>query len=114
MSERKIPYKIYLEESEMPKTWYNVRADMKNKPAPLLNPETLQPMTEEELSVVFCKELVEQELDNDRSCQYRYFCSALFHRIFYCRDYWIYTGHDGILFGGACRPRRNPLHPVFY
>lgn len=65
MSERKIPYKIYLEENEMPKTWYNVRADMKNKPAPLLNPETLQPMTEEELSVVFCKELVEQELDND-------------------------------------------------
>jgi tryptophan synthase beta chain len=65
MSERKIPYKIYLEESEMPKTWYNMRADMKNKPAPLLNPETLQPMTEEELSVVFCKELVEQELDND-------------------------------------------------
>ena len=49
----------------MPKTWYNMRADMKNKPAPLLNPETLQPMTEEELSVVFCKELVEQELDND-------------------------------------------------
>ena len=65
MSERKIPYKIYLEESEMPKTWYNMRADMKNKPAPLLNPETLQPMTEEELSVVFCKELAEQELDND-------------------------------------------------
>ena len=65
MSERKIPYKIYLEESEMPKTWYNVRADMKNKPAPLLNPETLEPMTEEELSVVFCKELVEQELDNE-------------------------------------------------
>ena len=61
MSERKIPYKIYLEESEMPKTWYNMRADMKNKPAPLLNPETLQPMTEEELSVVFCKELVEQD-----------------------------------------------------
>ena len=51
MSERKIPYKIYLEENEMPKTWYNVRADMKNKPAPLLNPETLQPMTEDELSV---------------------------------------------------------------
>ena len=43
----------------------------------------------------------------------RYFCSTLFHRIFYCRDYWIYTGHDGILFGGACRPWRNPLHPVF-
>ena len=37
-NETKIPYKIYLEESEMPQAWYNVRADMKNKPAPLLNP----------------------------------------------------------------------------
>ena len=65
MSEQKIPYKIYLEESEMPKQWYNVRADMKNKPAPLLNPETLKPMTAKELSGVFCEELVQQELDND-------------------------------------------------
>lgn len=60
----KIPYKIYLEENEMPKEWYNVRADMKNKPAPLLNPATLQPMTAEELGVVFCDELVQQELDD--------------------------------------------------
>ena len=58
-----IPYKIYLEESEMPKQWYNVRADMKNKPAPLLNPQTLQPMTFEELQGVFCDELIKQELD---------------------------------------------------
>ena len=65
MSENKIPYKIYLEENEMPKAWYNVRADMKNKPAPLLNPGTLQPMTAQELGAVFCDELVEQELDND-------------------------------------------------
>ena len=65
MSEKTIPYKIYLEESEMPKEWYNVRADMKNKPAPLLNPGTLKPMTAEELSAVFCEELVKQELDND-------------------------------------------------
>ena len=65
MSEKKIPYKIYLEESEMPREWYNVRADMKNKPAPLLNPATLQPMTAEELGTVFCEELVKQELDND-------------------------------------------------
>ncbi len=65
MSEDKIPYKIYLEESEMPKSWYNLRADMKNKPAPLLNPGTLQPMTAEELSGVFCEELVKQELDNE-------------------------------------------------
>ena len=63
--EKKIPYKIYLEESEMPKSWYNVRADMKNKPAPLLNPATLEPMTVDELSGVFCRELAEQELDND-------------------------------------------------
>ena len=60
----KIPYKIYLEESELPKQWYNVRADMKNKPAPLLNPATLKPMTAEELSSVFCDELVKQELDD--------------------------------------------------
>ena len=65
MSENKIPYKIYLEENEMPQAWYNVRADMKNKPAPLLNPGTLQPMTAEELGGVFCEELVKQELDND-------------------------------------------------
>lgn len=63
MSNKEIPYKIYLEEHEMPKQWYNVRADMKKKPAPLLNPATLQPVTEEELSVVFCNELAKQELD---------------------------------------------------
>ena len=51
MSEKKIPYKIYLEENEMPTQWYNVRADMKNKPAPLLNPATLKPMTAEELGM---------------------------------------------------------------
>lgn len=61
---REIPYKIYLEESEMPKQWYNVRADMKNKPAPLLNPGTLQPMKYEELRGVFCDELIKQELDD--------------------------------------------------
>ncbi len=65
MSEQKIPYKIYLAEDEMPKTWYNVRADMKVKPAPLVNPGTLQPMTAADLSAVFCDELIAQELDND-------------------------------------------------
>ena len=60
----KIPYKIYLEEYEMPKQWYNVRADMKNKPAPLANPATGEPMKAEELEAVFCKELVKQELDD--------------------------------------------------
>lgn len=64
MSEKKIPYKIYLEENEMPTQWYNVCADMKNKPAPLLNPATLKPMTAEELGHVFCDELVKQELDD--------------------------------------------------
>ena len=62
--DKKVPYKIYLEVQEMPKQWYNVRADMKHKPAPLLNPGTLQPMTAEELSGVFCTELVKQELDD--------------------------------------------------
>lgn len=63
MSDKKIPYKIYLEESEMPKQWYNVRADMAQKPAPLLNPATGKPMTADELSDVFCEELVKQELN---------------------------------------------------
>ena len=64
MSEKTIPYKIYLEESEMPKQWYNVRADMKNKPAPLLDPTTMKPITHEALSRVFCEELARQELDD--------------------------------------------------
>ena len=62
---KEIPYKIYLDEQEMPKEWYNVRADMKNKPAPLVNPGTLQPMTAADLAPVFCDELIAQELDND-------------------------------------------------
>ncbi len=65
MSDKNIPYKIYLNENEMPEAWYNVRADMKKKPAPLLNPGTGKPMTAAELEGVFCSELVEQELDND-------------------------------------------------
>ncbi len=64
MNEQTIPYKIYLEEDEIPKRWYNLRADMKNKPAPLLNPDTLQPMTFDELRAVFCDDLVRQELDD--------------------------------------------------
>ena len=61
---KEIPYKIYLEENEMPKQWYNVRADMKQKPAPLLNPKTLKPSTVDELSQVFCRELAIQEIDD--------------------------------------------------
>ena len=65
MNNEKIPYKIYLTEADMPTAWYNLRADMKKKPAPLLNPATLKPMKAEELAGVFCEELVAQELDND-------------------------------------------------
>ena len=65
MKTEKIPYKIYLNENEMPKAWYNLRADMSQKPAPLLNPDTHQPMKAEELAGVFCDELIGQELDND-------------------------------------------------
>ena len=64
MSHKEIPYKIYLTEDEMPKYWYNLRADMINKPAPLLDPKTHKPMTVEALSEVFCKELAIQELDD--------------------------------------------------
>ena len=58
-----IPYKTYLSEDELPQAWYNLRSDMKTKPAPLLNPQTLKPCTAEELGAVFCEELVRQELD---------------------------------------------------
>lgn len=63
--EKKIPYKIYLAENEIPTQWYNVRADMKNKPAPLLNPSTGEPLAVDELKPIFCEELCRQELDND-------------------------------------------------
>ncbi len=65
MSEKNIPYKTYLTEDEMPRAWYNLRADMKVKPAPLLNPGTGAPMKAAELENVFCKELVRQELDDE-------------------------------------------------
>ncbi len=61
---KEIPYKIYLDESELPKQWINLRAFMDKKPAPLINPKTLKPITEEELSKIFCAELVKQELDD--------------------------------------------------
>ena len=65
MSENKIPYKTYLDENEIPQAWYNLRTDMKVKPAPLLNPGTGKPLSAEELTPIFCEELVKQELDND-------------------------------------------------
>lgn len=64
MANQPIPYKIYLEESELPTAWYNLRADMINKPAPLLDPVTHRPMTAQDLSGVFCDELIKQELDD--------------------------------------------------
>ena len=64
MTDNNIPYKIYLSEEDLPKAWYNVRADMKNKPAPLLNPATHKPMSFEDLRPVFCDELIKQELDD--------------------------------------------------
>lgn len=65
MADSNIPCKIYLSESEMPTAWYNVRADMQTKPAPLLNPGTGAPMTFDDLRPVFCDDLIAQELDND-------------------------------------------------
>ena len=75
MSEAKIPYKIYLSEEEMPRAWYNVRADMKVKPAPLLDPATGKPMGFEDLRGVFCDELIRQELDDETR-------SGIFFRFF--------------------------------
>ena len=65
MKKTDIPYKIYLDEAEIPTSWYNVRADMKNKPAPLIHPGTLKPLTFEEIRPIFCDELIRQELDNN-------------------------------------------------
>ena len=62
--QKEIPYKIYLEESELPKAWLNLRAFMDRKPAPLLNPTTLQPMTQADLAKIFCDELAKQEIDD--------------------------------------------------
>lgn len=62
---KKVPYRTYLTEEEMPKKWYNLRADMKELPEPMLNPETLKQTTKEDLLPVFCEELVNQELDNE-------------------------------------------------
>ena len=63
---QEVPYKIYLAEDEIPTQWYNVRADMKNKPAPLLNPATGKPLTQAELEAVFCSELVPESFASDK------------------------------------------------
>ena len=67
MKENQIPYKTYLTEAELPTAWYDLRADMPNKPAPMLDPGTGKPLTAEQLSGIFCRELVEQELNSDRA-----------------------------------------------
>ena len=64
MSKNELPYKIYLSENELPKEWYNVRAEMKNKPAPLLHPVTHKPIGLNELTPIFCEELAKQELND--------------------------------------------------
>ena len=63
--EEKIPYKTYLSENEIPTKWYNIRADMKTKPAPLINPGTGKPLSIEEMNPIFCEELNKMEVDND-------------------------------------------------
>ncbi len=60
---KKVPYRVYLTEEQMPKQWYNIRADMKEQPDPMLNPATLQPVKGEDLYPVFCEELAKQEMD---------------------------------------------------
>lgn len=62
----KIPYRTYLTEEQMPKQWYNLRADMKELPEPMLNPQTMKPVKKEDLLPIFCEELVEQELNNEK------------------------------------------------
>ena len=64
-NDKSIPYKTYLDENEIPRQWYNVRADMKNKPAPLISPADGHALTLEEMNPIFCEELNKQELDND-------------------------------------------------
>ncbi|WP_343251015.1 TrpB-like pyridoxal phosphate-dependent enzyme [Diplocloster hominis] len=61
----KVPHRLYLTEEQMPKQWYNLRADMKEQPDPMLNPASFKPVTEEELYPVFCEKLAHQELDGE-------------------------------------------------
>ena len=60
---KKVPHRLYLTEEQMPKKWYNLRADMKQQPDPMLNPQTHLPVKEEELYPIFCKKLAHQEMD---------------------------------------------------
>ena len=62
---RKVPYRLYLSEEQMPTQWYNLRADMKDKPEPMIHPGTMKPVTADDLNPIFCEELVKQELDEE-------------------------------------------------
>jgi tryptophan synthase beta chain len=64
----KIPYRLYLTEEQIPRQWYNLRADMKEQPAPYINPGTMQPVQTKDLYPIFCEELAKQEMD----CTTRY------------------------------------------
>jgi predicted alternative tryptophan synthase beta-subunit len=95
----KIPYKIFLSEEEMPKYWYNIKALMNEKPDPFLNPATLEPVTAEELEQLFCKELVEQELNTTdqyieipEGVREFYKCIALlpWYALTVWKNYWIH------------------------
>ena len=61
----KIPTRMYLTEDEMPKSWYNLRADMAQKPDPILHPGTLKPVTNADMEPIFTREAVKQELDDN-------------------------------------------------
>ena len=98
MMSQEIPYKIYLSEEEMPKQWYNVRADMKNKPAPLLNPATHEPMTLAELEHVFCTELAKQEIRHDPNC------AAIPVRLTVQQSLHLRNGGIDVPLTGRCRP----------
>ena len=106
MADNKIPYKIYLEEQEMPKAWYNVRADMKNKPAPLLNPGTLKPMTFEELSQIHREEMKVKALTSCRPDLYRAMADLL-NRLRNEYTKQISIDPDSVMSEGANLHRKN-------
>ena len=61
----RVPHRIYLTEDQIPTRWYNLRADMKEQPEPMINPATGKPAQVEDLYPVFCKELAKQEMDSE-------------------------------------------------
>ena len=117
----KIPNRIILPESQVPQQWYNLRADMKNKPAPCLNPATMQPMTAEELYPVFCEALAKQELDDATQyvdipeeilAYYRTYRPAPLHRAYQLEQALGTPAHrsEERRVGKECRSRWSPYH----